>query len=419
MIHWVLSLRKLLLICMMLPSFLFLQAQADCYWPSFHGPDRTNRSTESGLPDIWPENGPELAWSISGLGKGYSSVSIDGQRIYTAGTTDRQTFVSAFDLDGKLLWKKPNGQAWETERSHAISYTGSRSTPTVSDGVVYHLGELGRLTAMDHLDGREIWSRELMEDFDAEIPEYGYAESVLIEGERLYCCPAGNKAFIVCLDRHNGDLIWSNREIPGTVGFSSLVRFRYGGHEHLAGLSSSHLFGVDAETGKLLWLVEFGNSRDNNIADPVYHDGHVFASSGYGRGSILVQLIPGTEHFTTEIVWDTEMMDNHHGGVVLNQGYLYGSGQNSRGWTCLEFKTGKVMWKTGGKGSLTYADGKLYCLDERGIMNLVNADPGNGEVISSFELPEGGQGMHWAHPVVCGRRLYIRHDDSLFVYRFD
>jgi outer membrane protein assembly factor BamB len=254
--------------------------------------------------------------------------------------------------------------------------TGSRSTPTVSEGVVYHLGELGRLTAMDHLDGREIWSRELMEDFDAEIPEYGYAESVLIEGERLYCCPAGKKAFIVCLDKRNGDLIWSNREIPGTVGFSSLVKFRYGGHEHLAGLSSSHLFGVNAKTGKLLWLVEFGNSRDNNIADPVYHDGHVFASSGYGRGSILVQLNPGAEHYTTDIIWDTEMMDNHHGGVVLNQGYLYGSGQNARGWFCLEFQTGKVMWKTSGKGSLTYADGKLYCLDERGIMNLVNADPG-------------------------------------------
>jgi outer membrane protein assembly factor BamB len=281
---------------------------------------------------------------------------------------------------------------------------------------VYHLGELGRLAAFDHETGLERWSLELREAFNAAIPEYGYAESVYIEGDRLICCPAGNKAYMVCLDKNKGDLIWANRNIPGAVGSNSPVLFDHGNYRQITGVSSNSVYGVDSKTGHLLWLVDFRNDRDNNITDPIFHNGHVFASTGYGKGCILIRLELSGNKIIPENVWETGLMDNHHGGVILHEGYLYGAGHQSRGWFCLEFRTGRQMWKSGGKGSLTYADGMLYCLDERGIMTLVEAIPDQYKAISTFELPAGGKGMYWAHPVICGGRLYIRHSDRLFAY---
>ncbi len=199
-------------------AFMFLfpcchvLSQHHAEWPCFHGPDRTNKSNETGLLSQWPAEGPEMLWTISGLGKGYCTVSIANGYLFTAGIDDQQTNVFAFDLDGNLVWKKPNGRSWETELPWAISYNGARSTPTYSEGIVYHLGELGRLTAFDSESGDEIWSIELRERFDAEIPEYGYSESVHIEGDRLYCCPAGKIGFLICLDKHNIRSGYQNRE---------------------------------------------------------------------------------------------------------------------------------------------------------------------------------------------------------------
>ncbi len=391
-------------------------AQTNGEWPCFHGTDRTNKSKETGLLKSWPENGPALLWTISGLGKGYSSVSIAQGYLYTAGMLEKQTFVFAFDLSGKQVWKKANGTSWETTMSHARTYTGSRSTPTYDDGIVYHLSDMGRLAAFNSQTGSEIWVRELRQDFDAEIPEYGYSESVYVEKDRLYCSPAGHKGFLICLNKKSGELIWANTEIPGTVGFSSPVMGDFGGFRQLINLSSNCVYGVDTKTGTLLWSVEYENSRSNNCPDPIFHEGYVFASSGYGKGSILLKLTTSGNTIVPETIWHTELMDNLHGGVILHDGYLYGSGHNKRGWFCLDFKTGKEMWKERGIGSLTYADGMFYCLEERGMMKLVKAIPEKYELVSSFQVPSGGEEMYWSHPVVCGGRLYVRHADKLFVY---
>ena len=109
-------------------------------------------------------------------------------------------------------------------------------------------------------------------------------------------------------------------------------------------------------------------------------------------------------------------MDNHHGGVVLLDGSLYGSGHESRGWFCLDFETGEKLWQNPGKGSLTYADGRLYCLDEKGTMSLIRAAGSKWDQAGSFRMPRGGKGLFWAHPVVFDGRLYVRHSEQLFAY---
>jgi len=404
----------------MLLAFTLASAQnPSCNWPCYHGPDRTNQSADTGLPKTWPEEGPPLLWKATGLGKGYSTVSFDNGFIFTSGMIDSVTYVIALDMEGNIVWKAPNGTSWQTELPWARTYDGARSTPTCDSGMVYHLGELGRLAALDQQTGDEQWSLELRDRFNAAIPEYGYAESVFIEGTRLYCCPAGKEAYIVCLDKRDGSLIWKNNEIQGDVGFSSLIRYNMDGIPMLTGLSSNHIFSVNAETGSLLWTYPFENSRSNNIPDPIFEGGNLFASSGYGKGSILLNIAVTGEEVNVKRIWQNDLLDNLLGGVILYKGFLYGSGDQSRGWFCIDFKSGNPLWKSGGKGSITFADGMLYCLDERGTMTLVNANPNAYYPAGSFRIPEGGRGMFWAHPVVCNHKLYVRHDDFLYVYDLD
>ena len=181
-------------------------------------------------------------------------------------------------------------------------------------------------------------------------------------------------------------------------------------------MSSSVVFGVDPATGELLWTADHANYRDNNITDPIPYKDHVFASSGYGKGCILVRLAAGPGGVRAETVWSTKLMDNHHGGLVRVGEYVYGAGHEAKGWFCLGLMTGEPAWTAPGKGSLTYADGMLYCMDEAGTMTLVRATHERYEAVSSFRVPKGGDGLHWAHPVVGGGRLYVRHGERLFAY---
>ncbi len=389
---------------------------AEASWPCFHGQNRDNLSTETGLLKAWPEGGPELLWTASGLGAGYSSVSISDGRIYTAGMINKQTYVFALGLDGKLLWQALNGESWEATARHAIGYTGSRSTPTFDEGKLYHFSERGWLASLDAATGKTLWHLDLFKTFEAKVPKYGIAESVLIDGDHIICSPAGEKGFIVCLDKATGKTVWAASGIPGEAGYASPVIAEFEGIPQILQLSSSHLFAVHRETGALLWTVPLENSRKNNCTDALFHDGHVFASSGYGKGSLLVKLSAANGGIQPETAWEIKEMDNHHGGVVRIGDFLYGAGHTSRGWFCIEWITGDQKWNEQGKGSLTYADGMLYCLDERGKMSLVKATPEAHRVAGSFQVPSGGSGLHWAHPVVCGGRLYVRHADKLFCY---
>jgi len=385
-------------------------------WPRFHGPNRDNKSAETGLLTAWPPGGPKLLWTASRVGKGYSSVTLAGGRIYTAGIVRKRTYVVALDLDGKPAWQKLNGRSWQSTMRHAMSYDGARSTPTCDDGRVYHLGESGRLAAFDARTGREIWAADLFRQFDAKVAKYGLAESVLIDGDRVIASPGGARGYMVCLEKATGKLVWANTRIKGSVGYCSPLLARFGGFRQILSMSSTELFGLDADTGKLLWSVAHGNRRENSATDPIFHNGHVFASTGYGKGSLVVRLRRVADGIEAETVWSSRLMDNHHGGVVRVDGHLYGAGHQAAGWFCLDFMTGKPAWNAGGKGSLTWADGMLYCLDEKGTMSLVKATPDRFQVVSSFRLPSGGGGLYWAHPVVCGGRLYVRHAEKLFAY---
>jgi outer membrane protein assembly factor BamB len=392
-------------------------AQTGHEWPCFHGSDRTNKSTETGLSQEWSAAGPKLLLTIQGLGEGYSSVSVAGGMIFTAGVEDNIPYVFAFDINGKPVWKKPAGGKWSTTASWASSYTGPRCTPTYDEGIIYFLGEMGLLSAFDAKTGKEKWQIDLPAVFEASPTEYGYAESVMIDGDFLYVRPVGKKGHQVCLDKSTGKLIWANTQIPGVESYTSPVIASHGGYKQLLGGSSVCYYGVDSKTGKLLWTIDVVNQQACNISDPVFHNGHIFISSGYGFGSMLYKLNVSGSQIRPEKVWQSKLMDNHHGGLIFHNGYIYGSGSRARGWYCLDFMTGEQKWKAGNdEGSVTFAEGMLYALDQKGTMRLVRATPDKYEVKGEFRIPSGGTGMYWAHPVVCDKRLYGRHADKRFVY---
>lgn len=397
-------------------TFANAESQKSGEWPCFHGKDRTNISAETGLLKAWEEKGPALLFTISGLGEGYSSTAIADGILYTAGSTGNQSFLYAFDLNGKLIWKKPNGPAWTVTVSWASSYNGPRSTPTVDNGVVYHLSEAGRLTAFRAKTGDEIWSRDLRKDFNAEMPMYGYAESVLIDGDNLFVRTGGKKAYQACLNKRTGSTTWTSVEIPGDYGYNSMVIKDFSGFRQIIGATNTCYYSLDVKTGKVLWTTDFMNKYQINCSDAIVFNDFVFLTSGEGKGSMLIKLKKTGNNITTEKVWETTLMDNYHGGVVLYNGYLYGSGSEPRAWYCLDFLTGKQMWKTNGAGSLTCADGMIYLCDEKGSMKLVKASPDKFGKTGEFKMPKGGEGPYWAHPVVCGGRLYLRHADAIFVY---
>jgi outer membrane protein assembly factor BamB len=385
-------------------------------WTCFHGSDRTNVSAETGLLKAWDENGPVLLFTISGLGEGYSSTTISGGLIYTAGSKGNRSFIYAFDLNGKLVWKKPIGPAWTVQVSWASSYNGPRSTPTFDNGVVYHLSEAGRLSAFRAKTGEVIWSRDLPKDFNAKMPMYGYTESVLIDGDKLFIRTGAAKGYQACLNKRTGQTIWTSGEIPGDYGYNSMVIKDFGGFRQIIGASNTCYYSLDTRTGKILWKTDFINQYEINCSDAIVFNDYIFLTSGEGKGCMLIRLKKAGNGITTEKVWETKLMDNYHGGVILFNGYLYGSGSLARDWYCLDFLTGRQMWKTNGSGSLTCADGMVYLYDEKGNMKLIKASPEKFEQTGEFRLPEGGAGPYWAHPVVCGGRLYLRHADKIFVY---
>ncbi len=407
-----------------LPLPFFLAALAVCArgeprWPCYHGPNRDNRSADTGLLASWPAEGPKLLWTASGLGEGYSSAAIAGGRLYTAGMIEKQTHVIALDMDGKVLWRTPNGPSWAASREQqwAVAYAGARGTPAVDGDLVYHMADMGDLRAFDARTGEVKWHVDLLRVFEGERPKYGLSESVLLDGDALLCCPGGAKGYMAALDTRTGATLWANTELRDPVGYCSPVIAEIDGVRQAISMSAARVFAVDPAGGSLLWQHEFGNPRQNSATDVIVHDNAVYASCGYRGGSVLLRprRQAGGRH-VVEQVWRVPALDNHHGGVVRDGDFLYGAGHEARGWFCLDFKSGATRWQSPGKGSLTYADGRLYLLDENGTMALVRCTPEKWEAVSSFKLPRGGKGLYWAHPVVCGGRLYVRHADQLFAY---
>jgi outer membrane protein assembly factor BamB len=373
---------------------------------------------EAGLLKEWPEGGPRLLWTVEGLGIGFSSVAVAGGFVYTTGMLDGEGFLFAYDVDGNLKWKESYGREWTR------SYRGTRTTPTVDADRVYMFSGTGNLACFNAKTGRKIWDVDTLQEFAAKNITWGMSCSPLIDGNKVYCTPGGKKGMIVALDKMTGETIWATTGLDESSAYCSPILIERGGRHLLVTMIQKSVICVSAEDGSLVWRVPYEAPSDTGTITPVYHNGCLYVTSVVNRGITTAGTMFELSGDGTSVKpkWNDQTLDCQHGGVVLVDGYLYGSNwhDNSRGdWICLDWDSGEVMYAApwnGHKGSIIYADGMLYCYDEvTGEVALVKASPEAFEIVSTFGVAQGS-GKHWAHAAISDGRLYIRHGDALTAY---
>jgi len=380
-------------------------------WPQWQGPDRTGVSKETGLLQQWPASGPPVAWSISGLGAGYGSIAVKGDRIFVQGLKAGGSAVSSLNrADGRAVWTKSLGRGGSNDRG-----PGPRGTPTLDGDRVYVLTENGDLACLAAADGTVRWQRNILADFGGRQIPWLISESPLVDGNNVIVTPGGPRAGIVALDKMTGKTVWTSQQLSDEAGYASPIAADVQGVRVIMTLTSQAGVGVRASDGKLMWRQPAVANDTANIATPIFSDNKVFYASNYGTGGALYGLTTQGGDVKAQQIYFTREMQNHHGGLVLVNGYLYGF--HGSILTCLEFGTGKMMWRdrSVGKGTLVYADGNLYLQSENNVVGLAEATPAGYKEKGRFKFADHGL-PSWAHPVVSGGTLYVRDQDTLAAY---
>lgn len=385
-------------------------------WPSWQGPNRDGISRETDLLPSWPKGGPTLLWKINGIGASYSTPSIANGRVFLMGARDKIEYLYARnETDGKSLWQCALGP----ERHNGGGYPGPRCTPTVEGDRVYALGLAGDLVCVDAKKGEILWRRDLRKEYNGTPGDWGYTESPLIDGDKILVTPGGKKATLVALKKTTGDLVWTAQVPQGdAAGYSSIIPATLYSTRQYIQFMQKGVVSIEANTGRYLWRYNTPANGTANISTPIARDNQVFAASAYGKGGGLAKITREAGKWTATEVYFTRDMQNHHGGMILLNGYLYGN--NGGSLACLEFKTGKVKWQSSvpGKGSIAYADGCLYYRNEgkKGTVYLIEANPDKFVERSRFDQPERSSKNAWAHPVIANGRLYLADQDLLLCY---
>ncbi len=386
-------------------------------WPQWRGPNHDDISPETGLLKDWPAGGPKLVWEIKDIGAGYSAVSIMGNRIYTAGDKGSESFVEALNLgDGKLVWSAKLGKAGTVGQPQ---FEGPRATPTTDGELVFAVSQWGEMVCLQADTGKEVWHKDYTKDFGGACPFWGYAESPLIDGDKVVVTPGGSQGAVVALNKKTGAVIWQSKDFTDAAHYSSLIIAEPGGVRQYITLTPTSVAGIAAADGKLLWKAP----RKGQVAvipTPIYSDGFVYVTSGYGAGCSLFKITSDGGKFSAEQVYSTKVMVNHHGGVVKVGDFIYGF-SDGKGWTCQDFKTGEAKWQDKeklGKGSLVYADSRLYLRqeDKKGTVALIEASTEGYKEHGRFDQPDRSSKNSWPHPVVAGGKLYLRDQDVLLCY---
>lgn len=382
-------------------------------WPRFRGATNADHSPDKGLLKAWPEDGPNRLWLFDKAGSGYSGFSIQEGRIYTMGTRGDNTILLCLDVtSGEELWATRVGGILSNGWGD-----GPRSTPTVDGDRIYTVSGRGDILCVDTKKGKKVWSSSMAE-FGGKKPTWGYSESLVVDGDQVICTPGGSDGAVVSLNKKTGKKIWQCEDFTGAAEYSSTVVAEIHGKRQYVRLLQKKIGGIDAKTGELLWSEDWPG-RTAVCPTPIVHGSQVYVTSGYGVGSMLVEV--GKDGATAKL-WQNKVMQNHHGGVVRVGDYLYGHAD--RGWVCQKWEDGSEVWRERSfrKGAIHYADGMLYCLEEgSGVIALVEASPKEYNEVSRFTLSPQSEirsrrGKIWVHPVVVGGRLFLRDQEYIYCY---
>jgi outer membrane protein assembly factor BamB len=396
-----------LIILSSLVCLLSASAQQPTRW---HGPNANGNYPEKGLLKEWPVGGPEMLWHCGDLGEGYSSPVVANGKIYISGMIDHMGYISVLTNDGKPIHQFKYGEEFQ------VSRPGARSTPTIAGDLLYMLSGQGKLYCMDSNIGKIRWVKDLFADFGGRNLRWGITESVVVDGDIVYCTPGGPEYNVVALDRHSGDLKWKCGGEGSLSAYCTPLLVDFASGKILFTMTNSHVLAIRASDGRLLWSYPYANSRNIHPNTPVYYDGGLYCFSGYGHGGAMLSL--DSQGGLLGQKWFDPSLDSKIGGAVLVNGYIYGSGDNNRSWKAIDWDTGEKQFDstTVGNGAVIYADGMLFCYSQRGELALVPADPTAFRVKGMKKITLG-TGEHWAHPVIHEGRLLLRHGNVLMAFK--
>jgi len=384
----------------------------------WRGPNRDGHFPETNLLKTWPENGPELLLEVEGIGKGYSSAILCDGIIYTTGMIDTLDYLTSINLDGTFNWQVSYGRSWNK------SFPDTRSTPVIEGDRIYVQSGTGRVACINKNTGQEIWAVEVDKEFGGEYHIWGNSETPLLVDDMVICTPGGQETSVVALNKMTGETVWETKSLGGPRAYASATVYKYRDLRYILAVIGTDLIAVIPETGKIAWNYKYWNPEEweqNGLIwtnTPVFKDNQIFLTMGYDYKAVMLEMDTLGTGVTEKFVDQT--FDNHHHGVILHDGYLYGSNwQNNKNgkWVCMKWDTGEIIyvakWDT--KGSMVMADGLLYCYNERGTVGIVKPDPDGFDVLSEFKVKKGA-GPHWAHLYIADGKLLIRHGDVLMVY---
>ena len=396
-----------------------LSYSVDAQNAQWRGPDRNGCYPDSLLLKEWPEEGPEVGFVAEGIGRGFSSAVSGGELIYVTGTIDSTEYLTALDLQGKQVWQKPYGPSWNQ------SVPDARCTPAVEGNRVYVLSGLDQMACFNAVNGEEIWNVNIHDKYESNWDMFGVSESLLLVDDKVIATPAGEKTTVIALDKMNGELVWESESLGAQRSNMSPALIEHCGHSYIITSTRTHVIGVDPVQGEILWTYHYNILDDEGenttiLANtPIYSDSCLWISDGWDRESVMLEIAPDGRSVAEKFLDRT--FDNQNHGVVLVDGFLYGSNftdRNNGRWVCMNWHTGEITWlgEFHNKGPIIYADGMLYiCEEKRGHMALVKASPDSFEIISSFKVSEGS-GPYWARPTIYNGTLLVRHGEKLIGY---
>ena len=391
-------------------------------WSQWRGSNRDGVFKTTGLNLDWSEKKPSLLWVFKQAGSGYSSPTVVGTTLYCQGAIDEKGFAFALDTKtGNLKWKQDLGREFVEDRESA-----PRGSVTVDGDKLYLIRGIGQIHCLSAADGKVLWQKDFTADFNGKLmSRWGYSESPLIDGNLVICTPGSSEGTMIALDKNTGAVVWKTADWTDACGYSSPIVAEVDGVRQYIQQASKGVAGVSAKDGKVLWKIEIPAYKTAVIPTPIYHDNKVYVTSGYSAGCTLIKLTKEGNSFKAETVYTNRDIENHHGGVVLVNGYVYGY-SNPSGWVCQNFNTGETAWKQRirevGKGAVLAVNDRLLCLDERtGLLTLLAASPDGWKEFGRMEIPERTEiqtkdNCVWTHPVVANDKLYLRDHDLLFCF---
>ncbi len=376
-------------------------------WPQWLGPNRDGISQETGLLKSWPVDGPKVLWRIP-LGEGFSGISVtkDG-RVYTMFAEDDAAYAVCVEAStGKEVWRFQVGKKFPD----SMGGNGPRCTPTVDENLVFVFSAYGRLFALNAQDGQQVWAKNFETELGAEVPQWGFSSSLLVEGNMLIVETGGKSGkLLAAYNKTNGDLIWASQS--DKAGYSSPIAITVGGIRQIIFFTGTNIMSVSPADGKLFWQESWETKYDVNAATPIFiPPDKIFISSGYDHGSATFQMKTDDGTVSVQRIWDNPKMRNHFSSCVLHGNYFYGCDEKVVRWISAD--TGEEKWKQRGlgKGSLLFADDHLIILSDEGALVLAEATPVEYKEKARAEILSG---RCWTVPSLAGGKLYLRNMDEM------